>query len=63
MILRKALFRLWFHLTYSIHCSWCKGVIHRALIPLPSKRLTNSIRLPRVSHGICPACFGRMVVK
>jgi hypothetical protein len=63
MTIRKIWFKIWFWLTYKVQCSWCKRTIHGAWIPVPGKRLTRNRRLPRVSHGICPACFERMVVR
>lgn len=53
--------RFLFWLTHHIDCAWCKRRVHRALVPLPPRRLTNSIRVPRISHTICPACMAKVV--
>lgn len=52
--------RLWFWLTTSKICPWCKVTTHYAWIPL-SDRLTNARRLPRVTHGICRECARRVL--
>jgi DNA polymerase III epsilon subunit-like protein len=53
--------RAWFWLTNARDCAWCKTRIHRAWIPLPPKRLTDSIRLPRVTSGICRECTKKVL--
>jgi len=58
-----AMKRLWFLLTTSIDCSWCKRRVRQAWIPLPGRRLTDSIRLPRVSHTICAKCSSAILSK
>lgn len=48
--------RLWFWLTHSIDCSWCGKRLHRRWLWLPPLK-SRRVRLPRISHGMCPACF------
>lgn len=59
--LRRRLSFAWFWLTHDVVCSWCKTRVHRAWIPLKPERLTNSISIPRVTHGICPRCFEKVL--
>ncbi len=55
--------RLWFWLTYTSICSWCRVVMHDPWLPLPGKHLTRNRRLPRVTHGICPECARKVLVE
>lgn len=58
---RRTLERLWFWLTHSIDCSWCRERQHQAWIPLGQQKLTKNCKVPRISHTICPRCLGRML--
>lgn len=57
--------RIWSWLTYDMDCGWCHRLMHRAWIPLPAKRLTacGSVTIPRLSHGLCPACHRLMMLQ
>ena len=53
--------RLWFDLTYEVRCKWCGITVRYPIIPMPPVKLTRHRTLPRVSHGICPACMKRIL--
>jgi len=59
--MKKRLNRIWFWLTTAVECSWCKRTLHRAWIPLPPQRITDSIRIRRVSHTICASCAAQVI--
>lgn len=48
--------KLWFWLTVSNDCGWCKRRLHQAWIPLRHFNL-GGVKVKRVSHGMCPTCF------
>ena len=59
----RYLARLWFWLTTTTKCSWCRKTTHRRWLWLPQIRLTKSIRIDRVSHGMCMDCARKMFLE
>jgi hypothetical protein len=49
--------RLWFWITHTTRCSWCRRILHRRWLWLPAQSVGYGVKLPRVTDGICPACF------
>jgi len=55
--MKPTLTRLWFWLTTTHRCAWCRRILHRRWIWMPKQRLECGIKIDWITDGFCAECF------